>query len=129
MRQVALLVAILAGGVAFGVVGQTSAAPGVVASPAASLSLIEKAGWRRYCRRYGCGPEAIYPGGVYPGAGYPGVDVVPGADVGVDVDVGVEAPAIVVLPPPRPLSCGEYRYWDGRACRDARYTDPYLGPK
>jgi len=29
----------------------------------------------------------------------------------------------------RPRSCGEYYYWDGRACVDARKYPPYLGPK
>ena len=127
MRQFAMLVSVLAVGLVFGAAGQVSAAPIVFVSPAASLSFIEKAGWRRYCRRYGCGPEAVYPGAVYPGAGYPGVEVVPGAEV--DVDVDVEVPAVVVLPPARPWSCGEYRYWNGQAGLDARYTDPYLGPR
>ena len=35
-------------------------------------------------------------------------------------------PMIVV--PLRPTSCGQYRYWNGVACVDARYHDPYLGP-
>jgi hypothetical protein len=34
-----------------------------------------------------------------------------------------------VLVPLRPTSCGEYRYWNGVACVDARYHDPYIGPK
>jgi hypothetical protein len=29
----------------------------------------------------------------------------------------------------RPRSCGEFFYWDGRACVDARKYPPYLGPK
>jgi len=29
----------------------------------------------------------------------------------------------------RPRSCGEYHYWDGRRCVDARYYPPYVGPK
>ena len=29
----------------------------------------------------------------------------------------------------RPRSCGEYYYWDGRACVDARKYPPYVGPK
>jgi hypothetical protein len=33
------------------------------------------------------------------------------------------------LPPPRPTSCGRYRYWNGEYCADARYERPYLGPK
>ncbi|AHB49912.1 hypothetical protein W911_03770 [Hyphomicrobium nitrativorans NL23] len=31
--------------------------------------------------------------------------------------------------PPRPASCGKYRYWDGEGCADARYLPPYLGPR
>jgi len=31
--------------------------------------------------------------------------------------------------PRRPRSCGEYFYWDGRACVDARKYPPYVGPK
>jgi len=29
----------------------------------------------------------------------------------------------------RPRSCGEFYYWDGRACVDAREYPPYVGPK
>jgi hypothetical protein len=32
-------------------------------------------------------------------------------------------------PPPRPTSCGKYRYWDGEACVDARFRPPYVGPR
>lgn len=31
--------------------------------------------------------------------------------------------------PARPTSCGQYRYWNGEYCADARYERPYLGPK
>ena len=31
--------------------------------------------------------------------------------------------------PLRPRSCGEFYYWDGRACVDARKYPPYVGPK
>ncbi len=31
--------------------------------------------------------------------------------------------------PYRPRSCGEYYYWDGQACVDARKYPPYVGPK
>jgi len=27
------------------------------------------------------------------------------------------------------VSCGEYNYWDGERCVDARYNKPYLGPR
>jgi hypothetical protein len=117
MRQVAVIVAGLAGGaLLFGAHGQATVGPALIAAPVASPSVVEEAGYRRrYCRRHGCGPEVLLPD----------VEVVPGADVDIDTDV----PAVVVLPPPRPLSCGQYRYWNGIACVDARYTDPYLGPK
>src|SRR5262245_7408811 len=42
--------------------------------------------------------------------------------------VVVEQPVIVVRPP-RPESCGVYRYWNGQYCVDARYNRPYLGPR
>jgi hypothetical protein len=29
----------------------------------------------------------------------------------------------------RPASCGQYRYWNGDRCVDARYNNPYLGPR
>jgi hypothetical protein len=29
----------------------------------------------------------------------------------------------------RPASCGEYRYWNGEYCADARYQRPYVGPR
>lgn len=28
-----------------------------------------------------------------------------------------------------PASCGEYRYWNGERCVDARYAPPDLGPR
>jgi hypothetical protein len=31
--------------------------------------------------------------------------------------------------PPRPSNCGEYRYWNGQYCADARYEPPYVGPR
>ncbi len=34
-----------------------------------------------------------------------------------------------VAPPPRPANCGEYRYWNGEFCADARYRPPYVGPR
>jgi hypothetical protein len=33
------------------------------------------------------------------------------------------------LPPPRPSNCGEYRYWNGAYCADARVHPPYVGPR
>jgi hypothetical protein len=117
MRQVAVFVAVLVGGgLFFGTHSQATAGPAVIAPPVVSPSVAVEAGYRRrYCRHYGCGPEVLPPG----------MEMVPGAELDIDLDV----PAVVVLPPPRPLSCGQYRYWNGAACVDARYTDPYLGAK
>jgi len=39
------------------------------------------------------------------------------------------SPGLVAVPPPRPRSCGQYRYWNGEYCADARYERPYLGLK
>ncbi len=38
-------------------------------------------------------------------------------------------PPVVRIMPARPTSCGEFRYWDGERCVDARYNNPYLGPR
>jgi hypothetical protein len=39
------------------------------------------------------------------------------------------SPPRYVDEPSRPTSCGQYRYWNGEYCADARYERPYLGPK
>lgn len=41
---------------------------------------------------------------------------------------GLEPPVVRIVPV-RPTSCGEFRYWDGDSCVDARYNNPYLGPR
>jgi hypothetical protein len=128
MRHIVILGSVLiAAGLTSSVSSPAAAAPwSAVASQVASLSFVElsfveKAGWRRNCRRYGCGPDIVAPDVQ--------VDVdVAGSD-DVDLSVDADVPTVVVLPPPRPLSCGRYRYWNGRACVDARYNDPYLGPR
>lgn len=33
------------------------------------------------------------------------------------------------LPPSKPRSCGEFHYWTGSSCVDARHFKPYIGPK
>ena len=114
MRLVLMLMAALIGG-GIGLSSRDAAAgplPAVAPSDLAA-TMIEKAGWRRNWRRPGYGPEIVLPD----------------AEVAVGVDADVDVPAIIVLPPRRPLSCGEYRYWDGDACVDARYHNPYIGPK
>jgi hypothetical protein len=62
-------------------------------------------------RQYGYAPPAPsnYAGPGYAGPGYFGPE-----------------PLSV---PPRPSSCGKYRYWNGDYCADARSERPYVGPK
>ena len=81
-------------------------APAYAAPPAYSYpppAVYEQRGYYAPPMTYGYGPPAV--------AAY-----------------GVPA-TIVALPPPRPRSCGRYRYWNGEYCADARYERPYLGPK
>lgn len=42
---------------------------------------------------------------------------------------GYEPPVYGWLAPPRPASCGKYRYWNGEYCADARRDPPYIGPR
>ncbi len=110
-RSLILVSAFIAGFVVAGLLpGEVSAGPrpaltGLSVEP----SMVEQAGYlrrqyRRQLRRYGYIPEAT-----------------------------PYAPAVVgdqvVLVPLRPSSCGEYRYWTGTRCADARYESPYLGPR
>ncbi len=121
MRYVFTLLAILTGGI----VGLALSWQGAIAAPLPSISaptvatpLIETVDyWKRYWRRRGYGPDVV----------------VPDAQVDIDVDAGVtirgETPSVIAIVPVRPVSCGEYRYWDGERCVDARYNNPYLGPR
>ena len=46
------------------------------------------------------------------------------------VDEMIVAPVdTVIIVPLRPASCGEFRYWNGDRCVDARYHTPYIGPR
>lgn len=38
-------------------------------------------------------------------------------------------PPVIIVVPMRPASCGQYRYWDGEHCADARFDPPYVGPR
>jgi hypothetical protein len=80
------------------------ASPPAVAEPAGY--------WRRYCRLHDCtGPDVVV--------------VQPDTPAAVVTD----NPPVVAIVPLRPLSCGEFHYWNGSACVDARYNNPYLGPR
>ena len=73
--------------------------------------------WRRYYQQYGYGPGPY----AVPPVVVPAPVVVPPAVV--------ETPVVPPPPPPRPASCGEYRYWNGEYCVDARYNRTYVGPR
>ena len=105
-------------GLGLAVPNQADAGPVPPIAIKTAAPLVQKADyWRRYCRRYGCPPPPVV------------VPIPPAADVPADAAPAVEAVPVVPLPPPRPLSCGEYHYWDGERCLDARYNKPYLGPR
>lgn len=99
----ALVVAGLASGMG---IGSSHAAPApVLTTPEASPAIVDNvAMYRRHYR-----------------SAVPAEPLDDGAIVG-----DMAPPAVVVI---RPSSCGLYKYWDGTACVDARYTEPYLGPK
>jgi hypothetical protein len=114
MRNVViLLVALVAGGLVAGTLTRDAIAGPAPAVGAVKFTsgLVERADyWRRYYRRYGAPAEIVVPAPV-PDATAPAVEAAP------------------VLVPVRPLSCGEYHYWDGQTCVDARFNKPYLGPR
>jgi hypothetical protein len=89
----------------------TAAPLPAITSLDAAPSAVETVGWRRrYWRRYGVWAPAGPPPAV------------------VEEDVIVDDDAVIIAPV-RPRSCGQFHYWNGVACVDARYNDPYLGPK
>ena len=93
MHQTSIFGAALVGAVLCLGISSPVAAAGAMhtlSPPSLAASPIEPAGWRRYCRRYGCGPVMAVPGG----------DIDVEVDVGAEADVDVEAPAVIVLPPP-----------------------------
>lgn len=113
MRRVFILsAALMIGGLVAGAAASKASAGPMPAAGAAKFppGLVQKVDyWRRYWRHHGYGP-----------------DVVPDADPAAP-PVAVEA--LPPPPPPRPASCGQYHYWDGERCVDARYNNPYLGRK
>lgn len=116
MRQSFLLAAaFIAGGFTAGLAATTAGAVPAPKFTTAAPSVAEEAGYgRRYWRRRGYGP------GVVPEI------VVEGAPVIVE---GPPVTVVPMLPPPRPLSCGEYHFWNGERCVDARYNPVDVGPK
>ena len=118
MRHFLTLMAafIAAGFIAVIAATAASAAPSPkVLAATAAPTMVEKVDyWRRQWRRRGYDPYAV-----------PNI-VVEGAPI------IVERPPVVVvpmMPPPRPLSCGQYKFWNGERCIDARYNPVDVGPK
>lgn len=113
--RIILSSALLAGCLFIGTGAQDAKAAPVPAltSLSADMTAVENAGWRRrYWRRYSDWPTG--PGAVIEGE--EGVAVVPPGGP-------------IIVAPLRPRSCGLYHYWNGWDCVDARYNDPYLGPR
>jgi hypothetical protein len=112
MRHVLTLTAVIIGfGLGFWVQGAAAAPLSGVSTAVVPAGAIQAVGyWRRYCKFNDC----------------TGADDV---DVNVDVTVPGETPPVIAIVPVRPVSCGQYRYWDGERCVDARYNNPYLGPR
>ena len=85
-----------------------------------------------YPRTYQYAP---YPGGYqyapYPGAYHyaPPTHYVPGTYGYLAPPAAYYAPPEPVWVPLRPSSCGQYHFWNGQYCADARYQPPYLGPR
>ena len=77
--------------------------------------------WKRYCRYNDCAgtPNVV----VVPTPAPPVVPAVP-APVAVP-----QSPPVIAVVPVRPVSCGEFHYWNGSTCVDARYNTPYIGPR
>ena len=115
MLRVLFVAAIVAGvSAGFGAAwhGAEASPVPVISKPVAEQALLEDAGWRRRWRRQQYAPI-----------------VGPDVETDIEVDVAPGGADIIVVRPPRPASCGEYHYWNGAACVDARYNDPYLGPR
>ena len=93
-----------------------SAAPLLSVPYLADASIgVQQVDWRRrYYRRNGVWPPVSVPRAMVED------------EIIDDVIVAPDAPVVRIFPP-RPASCGEFHYWDGERCLDARYHDPYVG--
>lgn len=112
MRLVLTLAAtLITGGLVLGTgIGSASAGPlPSFSSLTTDTSVVETIGWRRDRRRNNR-IRALEP--------------IVNEAVIVETDDDV-----IFIEPVRPASCGQYHFWNGEACVDARYYDPYLGPR
>jgi hypothetical protein len=122
MQKVLMFVTVVIGaGIGLGVSSHAAQAASLpaVSSPVAMSAFVVEAGWRRNWRRYG--PDVVIPDAQ--------VELDVDGDADQQITVQGETPPLVVIVPVRPASCGQYRYWDGARCVDARYHDPYIGPR
>ncbi len=122
MQKVLMFVTVVIGaGIGLGVSSHDAQAASLPAlsSPVAVSAFVVEAGWRRNWRRYG--PDVVIPNAQ--------VELDVDGNVDAQVTVPGETPPLVVIVPVRPASCGQYRYWNGERCVDARYHDPYIGPR
>jgi hypothetical protein len=122
MRQIFLAMTVfISCGIVAGAASQSAIAVPLpqIAAGTSDASLVETVGyWKRYCRYNDCTGTNVV---VVP---TPAVSAVPAAPVVVP-----EVPPVIAVVPVRPVSCGEFRYWNGTACVDARYNTPYIGPR
>jgi len=122
MRHITIaLTALIAGVCALSAASQAAPGPSLSTSVAtAQTGMVETVQLfpRRYYRTH---PYAVPPAAVV----VPPPVVAPVVPETAPVVEGV--PVVVV--PLRPASCGEYHYWNGVACVDARYNNPYIGPR
>jgi hypothetical protein len=128
MQKGLILAAVLAGaGISLAISSHDTEAASLptVSSPVAMPALTVETGWRRNWRRYG--PPVVIPDAAADVDAAADGEV--GAEVSEQVTVPGETPPVIAIVPVRPASCGQYRYWDGARCVDARYHDPYLGPR
>ena len=116
-RILTVVTAVCGGSLCFGLSPQDAEAlpSSTLSAPGAMPSIIESAQY--YTRR--------------PWWRRQGPIVVPKEAVETDPNLaeGGLNPPVVRIVPARPTSCGEFRYWDGERCVDARYNNPYLGPR
>ena len=122
MRRVIIALAATIAGLMASATPINAAPSATLTSPMADGGLVQKVQIfpRRYYRQH---PYAAPPVVGVP----PVVHVVP--PVVHVVPPAVAQEPVIVVPPPRPTSCGQYHYWNGQNCVDARYNRPYLGAR
>ena len=120
MRMILVLTGACVAVGSLALVSGASAAPlPSIASLDAGSTAVQQVDWRRrYYRR----------NGVWPPVSVPRAAVEEGVIVDEDVVVLPNEPVVRIIPA-RPVSCGEFHYWDGERCVDARFHDPYTGPR